>query len=281
MKRATRQEIAEETVAITERGSYTLPNGLVVDITHRVKACREGTRLFAPADVKRLRNSQLTNRVGDVTTRCEVTNETTLAAARRLVHADPTTPVAALNFASAKNPGGGFLNGSQAQEESLARSSALYPSLLQAWDFYEQHRASASLLYSDAMILSPHCPVFRDDDGTLLAEPYDVAFITSPAPNAGAIERSQPEELADIPEVFARRSEYILALAAAHGYRRLILGAWGCGVFRNDPVVVAQAFAQHLHGLWAGQFTHIVFAVLDTSPAQATFHAFQQALTIE
>jgi len=31
-------------------------------------------------------------------------------------------------------------------------------------------------------------------------------------------------------------------LAAAHGYTRLVLGAWGCGVFRNDPEVVAAAF---------------------------------------
>src|SRR5262249_38608560 len=146
--------------------------------------------------------------------------------------------VAALNFASAKDPGGGFLNGSQAQEESLARSSALYASLLRGWEFYDRHRASPSCLYLDAMIVSPGCPVFRDDDGTLLEEPQLVTIITSPALNAGAAADNRPEELPRIPEVFRRRSEYGLALAASQGANRLVLGAWGCGVFRNDPAVV-------------------------------------------
>jgi uncharacterized protein (TIGR02452 family) len=213
--------------------------------------------------------------------KCEVINETTLAGIRRLLAEKPDEPVAALNFASAKNPGGGFLNGSQAQEESLARSSALHASQLLAWDFYEQHRRSPSLLYSDAMILTPGCPVFRDDEGRLLDEPHEVAFITSAAPNAGAAERSRRDELADIADVFRRRSEYVLALAAAHGYRRLVLGAWGCGVFRNDPEVVASAFVGHLRGTWAGRFDRVVFSVLDTSVGQETFAAFRSALAAE
>jgi uncharacterized protein (TIGR02452 family) len=202
---------------------------------------------------------------------------TTLAGFARLLDDGPR-PVAVLNFASARNPGGGFLNGSQAQEESLARSSALHASLLRASDFYEQHRASPSLLYSDALILSPGCPVFRDDDGALLAEPREVAFITSAAPNAGAAANRRPDELPAIPDVFRRRSEYVLAVAAAHGYTRLVLGAWGCGVFRNDPAVVAAAFAGHLRGAWAGRFERVVFSVLDTSASLGTFEAFRSAL---
>ena len=151
-----------------------------------------------------------------------------------------------MNFASAKNPGGGFLNGSQAQEESLARSSAMHASLLRAWEFYERHRVLPSLLYSDAMTLSPNCPIIRDDDGALLEEPRLATFITSPAPNAGAIANNRPQELPLIPDVLRRRSEFVLALAASQGYKCLVLGAWGCGVFRNDPRVVAAAFAEHL-----------------------------------
>ena len=205
-------------------------------------------------------------------------NETTLAGISRVL-ADGKGPVAALNFASAKNPGGGFLNGSQAQEESLARSSALHSSLLQAWEFYERHRASPSLLYSDAMIWSPDCPIFRDDDGTLLDEPQLVSFITSPAPNAGAIADNRPAELVHIPEAFRRRSEYLLALAASKGYRRLVLGAWGCGVFRNDPEVVAAAFLEHLReGAWSGRFERVVFSVYDSSPSSETLLAFERAM---
>jgi uncharacterized protein (TIGR02452 family) len=159
----------------------------------------------------------------------------------------------------------------------LARSSALHASLLRSREFYERHRSSRSLLYSDAMILSPGCPVFRDDDGNLLESPRHVTFITSPAPNRGAAATNAPHELPLIPDVFGRRSEYVLALAAAHGYKRLVLGAWGCGVFRNDPAIVARAFASHLrHGAWFGRFERVVFSVLDTSPARATLAAFQR-----
>jgi uncharacterized protein (TIGR02452 family) len=69
-------------------------------------------------------------------------------------------------------------------------------------------------------------------------------------------------------------------MAAAHGYKRLVLGAWGCGVFRNDPVVVATAFASHLQqGAWSGRFEKVVFSVLDASPAQETMAAFRDALS--
>jgi uncharacterized protein (TIGR02452 family) len=271
-------DLARQTVEIVERGHYSSPSGRVIDIAKHVGACLDGTRFFPPEDLKRLRREVLACSPDGTTTTIEVVNETTLSGIARVL-ADGRRPVAALNFASARNPGGGFLNGSQAQEESLARSSALHASLLRAWEFYERHRAAPSLLYSDAMILSPACPVIRDDDGTLLEEPPLVTFITSAAPNAGAAAKSRPEEIGQIAEVFRRRGEYVLALAAAHGYRHLVLGAWGCGVFRNDPAVVAGAFADHLrHGVWAGRFERVVFSVLDGSAAQDTLGAFQRRL---
>lgn len=277
MKPAKRAELAKQTVEITERGSYTSAGGRHVEIAAVVRDCLDATRLFSPTELKRLRNDVLANSAAGFQTTLEVVNETTLAGVARLL-ADSPGPVAALNFASAKNPGGGFLNGSQAQEESLARSSALHASLVRAWEFYERHRASSSLLYSDAMILSPGCPVFRDDEGGLLDLPYEVGFITSAAPNAGAAATNRPDELPAIPDVFRRRSEYVLAVAAAHGYDRLVLGAWGCGVFRNAPTVVADAFACHLQGVWAGRFERVVFSVLDMSASQETFEAFRSAL---
>jgi|GEM_PF-4983582 len=89
------------------------------------------------------------------------------------------------------------------------------------------------------MVWSPRCPVFRKDDGDLLDEPHLATFITSPAPNAGAAGDTRPDELPQIRDVLRQRAEYVLALAASHGYKRLVLGAWGCGVFRNDPQLVA------------------------------------------
>jgi uncharacterized protein (TIGR02452 family) len=272
-------ELARQTVEIVERGSFLSAAGRVIDIATAVRTCLDATRFFPPEELERIRQEVLARPAEGHATTFEVVNETTLAGITRVL-SDGRGPVAALNFASAKNPGGGFLNGSQAQEESLARSSALHASLLRAWEFYERHRASPSLLYSDAMILSPGCPVLRADDGTLLEEPRLATFITSAAPNAGAAANDRPEEVPHIPEVFRRRSEYVLALAASHAYKRLVLGAWGCGVFRNDPAIVAAAFSDHLRqGAWSGRFERVVFSVLDTSPSQDTFAAFQRVLT--
>ena len=278
MKRSTRSELARETVEIVERGSYRSASGRAVEIIESVRACLDATRFYAPEDLERLRQDLLSGPCGSSATAFEVVNETTLTGVSRLLSRGEG-PVAVLNFASAKNPGGGFLNGSQAQEESLARSSALHASQQRAWTFYERHRASPSLLYSDAMIVSPGCPIIRDDDGVLLDEPQLATIITSAAPNAGAAANNRPGELPLIPDVFARRSEYVLALASSHGYRNLVLGAWGCGVFRNDPRVVAAAFAGHLRrGAWSGRFDRVVFSVLDASASRATFAAFQDEI---
>jgi uncharacterized protein (TIGR02452 family) len=266
---------AQETVAIMERGGYTAPSGRTVSIADDLARAVEGTVLYRPGELDAL----LAGPPGGeaVRTRVEVTGETTLAAARRLCGgaADPL----ALNFASAKNPGGGFLNGAHAQEEGLARSSGLYASLRSAREFYDFHRAQRDLLYSDHMIYSPGVPVFRDDAGRLLDEPYGVAFLTSPAPNRGAIRDGTAA--ARIPEVLRLRARKVLAVALARGHGRLVLGAWGCGVFRNDPDEVAAAFAEPLRpgGEFAGRFEHVVFAVWDTAVGSPRHAAFERAFS--
>jgi uncharacterized protein (TIGR02452 family) len=256
--------IAQDTVSIAERGRYPGGRGEVV-IDEQVAGAVAGTRLYLPDDAL----AAPVPAAGPAAV--SVTNESSLAACRRL-----GGDVACLVFASARNPGGGFLNGAQAQEESLARGSALYACLRAAGDFYAHHRARPELTYSDRVIYSPRVPVFRDDKGTLLPEPYPVSFLTAAAPNRGAIARSQPEHLPDVPAVLARRATRVLAVAAAHGHRRLVLGAWGCGVFGNDPATVAAAFAAALdRGRW---FDLVVFAVLDRQAGTPTHAAFARAL---
>ncbi|MGC5022901.1 TIGR02452 family protein [Micromonospora sp. DT47] len=199
----------------------------------------------------------------------EVTDETSLAACRRLASAAPDQ-VACLNFASAKNPGGGYATGAHAQEESLARSSALAATLRTASGFYDHHRSHRDPVYSDRVIHSPDVPVFRDDTG-LLVGPYRVAFLTAAAPNAGAL-----REPVDLSGVLRRRAGRVLGVALAHGHRRLVLGAWGCGVFRNDPRQVAAAFAGLLgpDGRYADRFTLVVFAVPDPTNRRPFAEAF-------
>ncbi|WP_308017339.1 TIGR02452 family protein, partial [Streptomyces griseus] len=69
------------------------------------------------------------------------------------------------SFASARNPGGGYLNGAQAQEEALGRAAALHATLLRAPEYYAHHRAERGAFYTDRVIHSPGVPVFRDDRG--------------------------------------------------------------------------------------------------------------------
>jgi uncharacterized protein (TIGR02452 family) len=258
------REIAAETVGIVAQGGYRAASGAWVDITEAAAGAVAGTRLHLPGEplpVAGVRNSAPL---------IEITTESTLAAARRL-----GDDCAALVFASARNPGGGFRTGAQAQEEDIARSSALYACLDTVPEFYAHHRADSDLRYSDRVIYSPGVPVFRDDNGHLLDRPHHTALITAAAPNLSAVMRNQPESAGTVPAALAGRTERVLAVAAAHGHRRLVLGAWGCGVFGNDPSVVARTFAAALQRL--DVFDHIVFAVLDRTPAQATYRAFIDA----
>ncbi|WP_328417976.1 TIGR02452 family protein [Micromonospora sp. NBC_00389] len=255
------REIARQTVAIAESGRYRNGAGDEVVIDEAVRSAVAGTRHHLPDDMFE---------VGGVDAGAgvvEVTHESTLQAARRLGPA-----AVCLVFASAKNPGGGFLGGAKAQEESIARSSALYPCLLAAPGFYAFHRAQRDLRYSDRVIYSPRVPVFRNDKGDLLDQSHLTSFLTAAAPNLGAIIRNQPEHAAEVPAVLSRRAQRVLEVAAAHGHRTIVLGAWGCGVFRNDPATVAGAFADALRTV--DRFDHVVFAIHDTLPGAPVYDAF-------
>lgn len=211
---------------------------------------------------------------GEKQTRFDVANESTLAAARRLV-AEGHRPVA-LNFASAKHPGGGFLSGARAQEESLARSSGLY-ACLNSHPMYELHRAARDPMYTSYAIYSPDVPVFRDDDGALLREPFLCSFITAPAVNAKMVLERDPKRRPEIREAMRERIVKVLAIAAQHEHEALVLGAWGCGVFGNDNEEVASLFEQALTDRFMGAFSRVVFAVLDGSPEERFMGPFKRA----
>ncbi len=274
VNRKGRARLAEETLAIVRGGHYRVP-GRVVAIADDVEECIGKTRLFEPDELTQVlaRQTAVTDGKASV---IELRNETTLEGASALRAEAPDARIGVLNFASAKNPGGGFLGGSQAQEESLARSSALYPSLTTQDAYYDFHRRQKSPLYSHRIIHSPACPVFRDDSGELLEEPYCVDFLTCPAPNAGAARKKGSQLL----PVFQERIELLLGLAKDLQMSQLVLGAWGCGVFRNDPVQVARMFAETLsHAPFRDAFERIRFSVLDNSKKETILKAFATALS--
>ncbi len=279
--RKERQLVAQETIRILSDGGYVNPAGSRVALRSAIQKCVSATECYKPDDltgVSALLSSELP-RSGPAV--IEVSDETTLAGAFRLGEAETGKRLGVLNFASARNPGGGFETGAQAQEESLARSSALIESLRHCSEFYESHRKQTSLLYSDRVIYSPECPVFRADDGRLLNEPYFVDFLTCAAPNAGAVRREQPADAQRVEAVFRERVGKVLGVALKHGCQSLVLGAWGCGVFGNDPAMVARLFQSYLGagGAFERRFERVLFAVFDTSKDRSSYGAFERTFS--
>lgn len=267
------REVAARNARIAEEGFYRLEDGRRVEVRDPLAAARSGTVSYTPTALRKLAAERFSPAHR---TAFEVTAESSLQAARRL-HLTGAGHIAVLNFASARNPGGGYLGGARAQEEDLCRTSLLYPCLLEAPDYYEAHRASADLLYSHRVIWSPAVPVHRDDRGELLPEPYPVSFLTCPAPNAGQALRRDAGAGEEIARTLRERAGLVLAVAAHHGVDELVLGAWGCGVFRNDPEQVADAFHAHLvagTGAYRNIFAKVVFAVWDRTPQSPNRAAF-------
>jgi uncharacterized protein (TIGR02452 family) len=271
--RKQRAQIANETIEILDRESYVV-NGARVSLSDALEKMQTETILYTPADLDLLVES-----IGSPQqrkTKISVSNCTTFAAARSLIHEGYENPLC-LNFASAKNPGGGFISGSQAQEECLARASGLHKSLASQMTYYDVNRSHTSALYTNHIIYSPCVPVFRSDDDTLIAEPYFLSVVTSPAVNAGAVRKNEPSNVQAIQSTMETRIRSVLAVARKHDHNAIVLGAWGCGVFGNDPTDIAQWFALALRddSRFIGAFDRIVFGVLDfadNTPTYAAFH---------
>ncbi len=201
-----------------------------------------------------------------------VVNQSTLSVAHQLVSAGfkPLT----LNFANGIEPGGGFLTGGRAQEETLCRASALYLTLVDD-PMYAAHAKRPLPDSSDWAIYSPQVPVFCDDSGQSYPRPWLLDFISCAAPYAPRLGHDYASVL------LKQRTDRILSIACSFGYTTLILGAWGCGAFGNDPARTAQDFKQALLTKFAGRFAKIVFAIVDWSPERKFLRPFQQAFAMQ
>ncbi|MFN6160994.1 MAG: TIGR02452 family protein [Planctomycetota bacterium] len=272
--RTQRAQIANETIKILDRQSYVV-DGASVSLSDSLANMRSGTVLYTPADLDLLVDSIGPTKQRE--TSISVWNCTTFSAARSLID-EGYDNLLCLNFASAKNPGGGFLSGSQAQEECLARASGLHDSLASQMTYYEVNRSHASSLYTNHIIYSPSVPVFRSDDDALIAVPYLVSVVTSPAVNAGAVRKNEPANVQAIQPTMEARIRSVLAVARKHDHNAIVLGAWGCGVFGNDPNDIAHWFAEALRrdSRFAGAFDRIVFGVLDFADNTPTYEAFRK-----
>lgn len=161
--------------------------------------------------------------------------------------------IAILNFASYKNPGGRFIEGSSAQEESLCHRSNLYNILTTSFkDYYEWNRSNLNrAMYENRALYIPD---------VIFDEKYKADVITCAAPNFKAASRYQQVTREENDRILKDRISFLMSIIASHNVETVVLGAWGCGVFGQDPETVARMFKEELeiHGV-----KNAIFAIID------------------
>lgn len=275
-----RIQIFNENKAIVAKGSYQPNYSKPIDIKQDLDYSIQHTRTI-------LSDHQLTleptkKRFGkaeqaSIYDKIEVTRETTFAAAIRMKK-DYSKKVCVLNFASATKPGGGVLNGRNAQEESLARQSTLYFSLVEQKEFYEHNKNDYSPFGNDDMIYSPNVLIIRDDNDVLI-KPIKVSVISPVAVNCSEINQTKNQSQ-NVFDIMKKRCRRILDICVDKGNDVIVLGAFGCGVFENSPKMISQIFKEILIDDFYGMnFKRIIFAI-KTKPNQSNemIDAFENAL---
>ena len=212
----------------------------------------------------------------------------TFEAAVKLRKEFPDKKIAVLNFASATTPGGGVKNGSAAQEEALCRCSTLYAALDRPFlwqQFYLKNRAAHSRLYSDALIYSPGVVICKTDDKApkrlTRGQFVTVDVISCAAPNLRGDAADPSGASARIPlrqlyELQLSRARHVFHIAACQRADILVLGAFGCGAFRNDPKTVASAW-RTAQTIYRERFDVIEYAV-PKSASEENHEAFREVL---
>jgi uncharacterized protein (TIGR02452 family) len=225
-----------------------------------------------------------------------VSKKRTLAAAQ----AYAAQKVCVLNFASATNPGGGVVKGSNAQEEAICRCSTLYPCISDekiTSKFHNQHRYmlkndKMNALYNDDCIYTPDVTVFKTDTDSPKRMPqnewYMVDVISCAAPNlrnnpSNAMNPGDARKAAaikpnDLLNLHMKRMRRILDIAKANKEDVMILGAFGCGAFQNSPDIVAEAMVRVIKD-YLYDFKTIEFAVYCTPKDMTNYEVFNRRLS--
>ena len=228
----------------------------------------------------------------DTDARIIVSKKRTFEAARGYVGKGDR--VCVLNFASSSNPGGGVVNGAGAQEECLCRVSTLYFTLDtdENWKrFYSPHRKARNPLHNDDILYTKDVTVFKSDTMSPERLPedewYDVDVLTCAAPNLrekpsnGYNSGDGDERLilddAELRKLHGRRDARVFDVAVQNGADVLILGAFGCGAFRNNPAVVADVMLS-LARKYARAFKVIEFAVYCPPHDDSNYREFAKRL---
>ncbi len=221
-----------------------------------------------------------------------VTRDRSYQAAMRLAKENLGKKIAVMNFANAFHAGGGVTRGASAQEECLCRCSTLYPLLYRRSlrdSYYKHHhdlntsKASDSLIYTEGVVI---CKTDDDHPKRMVQDDWvKVDVITIAAPDlrtksnmyAAIVGNGSFMNNAELFGYHVKRAIHMLTVAASKGADILVLGAFGCGAFQNDPSVVARAYKVALEE-FPKVFDKIEFAVYCSPRDQRNYEEFHKVL---
>ena len=268
------------TTRLIQSGGYTNPSGkrIPFDFTRMLqleKCFQQELPVVSAPDV-------------EGGTKVMVEGNDCLVAAERLVK-EGYNPVL-LNFASAGHPGGGVETGARAQEETICRRSTLTRSIY-SFDAKYASRYGYALQAGEhypivsefSAVYSPAVTVFREGvDCTFMEEPYDVAVVTCAALNLGGKysikltpDGHMPQKAIDITR---NKIRTVFRIGLKYGHDSLVLGAFGCGAFKNPPAEIAKLFHEVMEEPeFKNKYRLITFSIIDDHNAHnANLAAFKK-----
>jgi len=256
------------------------------DLSASISAAKKNTTVFYEDDYPVFNASDTKDML------ITVSGDRSYQAAMRLYKESPGSKIAVVNFANAFHAGGGVTKGSSAQEESLCRTSTLYPLLYRRTlrdTFYKHHhdlntpKATDSLIYTEGVII---CKTDEDLPKRMPKEDWiTVDVITIAAPDlrdksnkhAPLVNGGGYMNNAELFGYHVKRAIHMLTCAAAKGADILVLGAFGCGAFQNDPEVVARAYKIVLQE-FPKVFKQIEFAVYCPPGGSRNYDVFRKII---
>lgn len=261
--KALRVEEFRNTVDIVNQGFYVGPDGCRHEFSRLAEMV--GGSEFVEKELPAAESAH--QRWGTIV---EVENEDCLEVAQRLV-AEGYSP-ALLNMASRRNPGGGVATGSAAQEETLFRRTTLFQSLYRYAPFAAQYGLGKShhqypLDRNFGGVFTPAVTCFRHSESygyALMSRPTDFAVISVAGINRPELTPDGKQIAPQLVAVVKNKMRTIFRLGLRHHCDSLVLGALGCGAFRNPPGHIAHLFHEVMReSEFEDRYRRVVFAILE------------------
>jgi uncharacterized protein (TIGR02452 family) len=229
-------EIALNTLKILQDEGIKDKNGNILQDS--LKKSISNTKIYPPNYQYNITKTRLKH--GEII----LTRESIVQMAYRICALENKSKVAILNFASGLKPGGGFLKGSGAQEETICRASGFFPIIFYQDELFNYHHQVENY-FSDALLFAPEVPfIFKSEIER--ADPFFICSIISSAAVCYKKLDQNNETKKKAKEIMKERIRKIIYLAIEQDIEILALGAFGCGNYLNDAQDITTNFKELL-----------------------------------